>query len=99
MITYQLYSVSLECTQQLEKSSSDLNTLMASLKASDSALQRELDSIKDGTNDLATKFSKLRDRINQEIANKQVQLTMLLRSVCFVLFLGIQLNIRIVSVT
>ena len=57
--------------QQLEKSSGDLNTLTASLKATDGALQRELDSIKDGTNDLANKFSKLRDRINQEIANKQ----------------------------
>ena len=59
-------------SQQLEKSSGDLSTLTSSLKATDGALQRELDAIKDGTNDLANKFSKLRDRINQEIANKQV---------------------------
>ena len=59
-------------SNQLEKAIGDLNTLTSSMRATDSVQQRELDSIRDGTNDLAIKFGKLRDRINQEIANKQV---------------------------
>ncbi|KAL8600042.1 hypothetical protein ACOMHN_039275 [Nucella lapillus] len=57
---------------ELEKSSTDLTTVVSSLKATDIAVQEELEEVKDGTNALTSAFNKLQAKLNRELANKQL---------------------------
>lgn len=50
----------------MDKSSNDLETMAASLSATDSTLQRELDSLKEGAADLASRVTKLREHVAKE---------------------------------
>lgn len=56
----------------MEKSVSDLETLTASLKGTDNTLQRELDAIKDATDSLSLKLTKLHQLMIRHLSDNKV---------------------------
>ncbi|XP_025105747.1 uncharacterized protein LOC112571147 [Pomacea canaliculata] len=57
---------------EIEKSASELETMSATLKGTDGALQRDVDSVKDGISDLALRIDKLRSIVNKQISENKM---------------------------